>query len=130
MASRATSFVAAFRECEISMACGPLGPCKHEGTWLMVLTTCWQLRRGSSLGLLSRSEVFLQTFFMRHFGHPTAKPTKVLSNSPEILQLHHGPMPRSELTTSVKTTVKGVSKAGKPTYTGSTELKSTQILGP
>ena len=112
------------------MACGPLGQCKYEGTWLMA-STCWQLCMwGMPLAFGSRSEVFLQTFFMRYFGHPTAKPTKVLSNSPEILQLHHGTMPRSELTTSVKTTVKGVSKAGKPTYTGSKELKSTQILGP
>ena len=64
---------------------------------------------------------------MKFFGHPTAKPTKVLGNTPQIGFLHHRPMKKHELKSAVKTTVKGVRKSdGKATYQGSAALKGTQ----
>ena len=84
-----------------------------------------------SAGLLTRlllgSKVFKQCFYMKFFGHPTAKPTMVLSNTPQILHFQHGPMKKSDLKSDVKTTIKKVRKSdGKPTFSGSAALKGTQ----
>ena len=64
---------------------------------------------------------------MKYFGHPTAKPTMLLGNTPQIRSLAHGRLKKGELKSDVKTTIKGVrQRDGKPTYKGSAALKSTQ----
>ena len=66
---------------------------------------------------------------MKFFGHPTAKPTVVLSNTPQIGFLSHRPLKKAELKSDVKTTIQGVRKSdGKKTYKGSAALKGTQLL--
>ena len=69
----------------------------------------------------------MQRFYMRFFGHPTAKPTKVLSNSSKIIMLDHGPMKKEQLSSEVKTTVKKIGKDGRVHYQGSPHLKGTQL---
>lgn len=74
------------------------------------------------------AEVFYQEFWMKKFGHPTPKRTKVFSNSPQIHILDTGKMNRTALSADVQTTRRYVSKDGKERFAGTKELKSTQFL--
>lgn len=74
------------------------------------------------------AEVFLQTFWMKAFGHPTAKRTVVYSNSSKIRLLNTGSMSRSSLACQVQTTHRYVAKDGKVRFAGTKQLKGTQFL--
>ena len=66
---------------------------------------------------------------MKFFGRPTAKPTVVVSSTPQIIKLGHGKMTRLQLQCQVATTRKSVSKrTGKRCFQGSPALKTTQPL--
>ena len=74
-------------------------------------------------------EVFSQKFFMKFFGHPTAKPTILMANTPQIVQLAHGKLSRQQLKCEVATTIKTVSKkTGRKQFQASKALKGTQPL--
>lgn len=74
------------------------------------------------------AEVFLQTFWMKAFGHPTAKRTVVYSNSSKIGLLNTGSMSRTSLACQVQTTRRYVAKDGKVRFAGTNKLKGTQFL--
>ena len=74
------------------------------------------------------AEVFCQRFFMKVWGHATAKPTIAVSNTPKIISLDHGPCKRKFLESDVKTTTRYESKDGRRRFTGNSQLKPTQFL--
>ena len=76
-----------------------------------------------------RAQVFKQDFWLRGWGHHTAKRTMSFSNSSCVGFLDTGRMSRADLTTAVKTTIKYVAKDGRQRYKGSAALKGTQQLG-
>lgn len=78
---------------------------------------------------MSTAEVFVQSFWMKWFAHPTPKRSFVISNSALIRMLDKGSMKRSELESSVATTDRYVNAKGEQRFTGNKNLKSTQCLG-
>ena len=78
---------------------------------------------------MSSAEVFIQTFWMKWFQHPTPKRSLVISNSPLIRVLDKGSMTRAELESSVVTTDRYLNKKGERRFKGNANLKSTQCLG-
>ncbi len=74
------------------------------------------------------TQVFYQRFFMRFWGHITAKPTFVLANSPGIVALDHGPLKRKQLESDIQTTDKYEAADGKCRFKGNQNLKGTQFL--
>ena len=65
---------------------------------------------------------------MKFWGHITAKPTFVLSNSPEIVALDHGPLKRKQLQSDIQTTDKYEAADGTRRFKGNQNLKGTQFL--
>ena len=75
------------------------------------------------------AEVYKQTFWMRQWGHETAKRTVLFSNSKWVGGFNLGKMSRAMLESKVKTTTKYKSRDGKTRFKGNSNLKGTQLLG-
>ncbi|CAJ1363253.1 unnamed protein product, partial [Effrenium voratum] len=65
-----------------------------------------------------KMRVFSQTFWMRSWGHPTAKRTVAFSNSALIGGLNAGSLKRQQLQSDVKTTRKYTTKEGRKGFSG------------
>ena len=74
------------------------------------------------------AQVFYQDFWMKAWGHVTAKRTYVLSNSHLIKSLDSGAMKRKELYSEVSTTDRYESQDGRKSFKGNANLKGTQFL--
>lgn len=65
---------------------------------------------------------------MKFWGHSTAKPTFVLSNSADIVSLDHGKLKRKQLESEIQTTDRYEAADGKRRFKGNQNLKGTQLL--
>ena len=74
-------------------------------------------------------QVFQLSMWLGHWGHPTPKPTLLVSNSPQIASLSKGKLRKSQKRSEFKTAIVYQDKQGKTRYKGSKILRSTQILG-
>lgn len=104
--------------------------CQNFGMkWLPQLSQQIQYTRLNFNRFRSLStEVFVQRFFMKYWGHATPKPSVVFGNTSAIRMLFHGKMTKTSLSTSVKTTRRYHSKDGKLRFAGTAQLKGTQFL--
>ena len=73
-------------------------------------------------------KIYCQFFWMKAWGHSTAKRTFVVSNLPRISFLDCGSMTRSQLSSTVETTTTYVSKDGRKRFKGNANLKATELL--
>lgn len=78
---------------------------------------------------IEETKIFVQDFWMKAWGHPTAKRTLCYSNSALVKALDAGRLPRALLESNVRTTRRYVSKSGKQRFTGTPALRDTQNPG-
>lgn len=77
---------------------------------------------------LGAAQVYYQLFWMKAWGHETAKRTIVLASTHLIKSLDCGPMKRKALESAISTTDTYESKDGRKRFKGNTNLKGTQLL--
>ena len=74
-------------------------------------------------------EVWRTAFWMKHWGHPNFKRTKLWSTSWAVWRLSRGKLDTKKEKNLTKTVRKYVSKSGKAGYTGTGDLKKSQCFG-
>ncbi|CAE7872119.1 unnamed protein product [Symbiodinium sp. KB8] len=79
---------------------------------------------------LAQIQVWKQRFWMKHYKSPTAKSTLLWSNSAVVSRFDLGPLSRSQLRSSVRTTDRWVNAAGRKCFKGNKNLRATQPLDP
>ena len=72
-------------------------------------------------------QVYTFTWFMGHYGSQTPKPQRGWTNNKHYARLSKGPMNMRTFPSQIKTVKKTISKSGKKSWSGTKDLKSTQI---
>ena len=122
------------------LAGGTMGKNLIEGNGIasLIFSTVWLIDfkilrlfscKKKSRGRTTPCQIYKQVFWMKAWGHSTAKRTFVLSNNPRIQYLDSGRMTRQQLSSDVETTIKYVSKDGRKRFKGSVILKQTEYFG-
>ena len=65
---------------------------------------------------------------MRNFNSPTMKPTMVIVNDSDFSVLDAGPVPNGKRKRSQTTTRRYLDSEGRPRFSGTSDLKKSQML--